>query len=154
MPILQTGILSKGFSLLELIVVLVILTFALSILSPLFSKSETLDLKAEVQRMVSIIRYLDDNATAHKQVYRLKFNFSQKLVQWEKPEGWKTHKFKYLQDVNLFSRGTINKGEVIIFFEPTGNTEAMKIHFGSQEQELTVFWQPVSGRVKILHGYQ
>jgi len=151
---LQIGISNKGLTLLEMIIVLFLFTFALSISFPLFLNLEISNLKTEAQRMASIIRYLNDNAAAYKRIFRLKFNFSKKIVQWEELEGWKEYKFKYLQDINLFSKGKINEGEIILFFKPIGNLEIMKIHFSNKKQILTVFWQGISGKIKILHGYQ
>ncbi len=80
---------STGFSLIELIVVLFVLSLVLAIVLPTFTGFGESRLKAEAREMASILRYVNDNAVSRKETFFLKFDLGKNMVAWSEPGGKK-----------------------------------------------------------------
>jgi len=66
---------NKGFSLIELIVVLVLISLSLSLIAPSLSRfSKTIELKGAVKRISAILRYCRSEAINRGTVYQVFFN--------------------------------------------------------------------------------
>jgi general secretion pathway protein H len=66
---------SRGFTLLELIVVLTMLSFALALVSPYFGRlSKNVELKAAVKKVSTILRYYRSEAVQKGKVYQVVFD--------------------------------------------------------------------------------
>src|SRR3990172_3496269 len=90
MRISRTGISSShGFSFLELIVALFIISLVMAVVLPSFSGFGENKLKSESREMASILRYIYDSASARKETFFMKFNLDNNQVSWEGPEGKK-----------------------------------------------------------------
>lgn len=140
---------SPGFTLLELIVVVFIISLLAAAVLPSLSRLGAGDLKADTKKISSLVRYLNDSAVYSKQTYWLKFDLRERSISWNGPEGEKSEGYKTLAGVNLQSRGLIRDGQVTVFFGPLGLRENLDIFLNDREKEFSIMFNSLSGRVKI-----
>lgn len=150
MRISRTGICnSPGFSLIELIIVLFVLSVVLAVILPAFTGFGESRLRAEAREMASILRYVNDNAVSRKETFSLTFDLTKNLVAWSEPAGKKSRLFHDLTGVEIPSRGLVSSGELTLLFEPLGAREDLFIYLTRGESQMTVRLNHLSGRVKI-----
>jgi len=150
MPISRTGIFSKqGFTLLEIIVVLFIVSLVMAIVLPSFAGFGESKLKSEAREMASILRYMNDSAVSRKETFFVKFDLDKNLVSWKGPDGDKTKKIDDMTGVATQSNGMVSKGELIVFFEPFGIQENLSIHMRKGNKGVVITLDHLSGKVKI-----
>ncbi|MBI5232996.1 MAG: type II secretion system protein [Deltaproteobacteria bacterium] len=157
----------KGFTLLELIVVIAILSVVALTVFPRLPFSDEFAFDSEARRIAGVVRYLDESAVQKKQYYRLKFypdresfvvESSQDGAEFrEEKEGFfgaDTLKNGIeLEDIAVADLDRITEGEAMVIFNPTFGAEPFNVHLKARERELTVTYNPYSGRVSILEGY-
>lgn len=154
MQILQAGTCNKqkrpsGFTLLELIIVIFIISLLSAIVLPSFYRLGTDSLKTDAKKLASLIRYLNDSAIYSKQTYTLKFDLQDRSLSWNGPDGDKTEKFKDLAGLNLPSKGMVKEGQVTVMFGPLGLQENLDILLSNGGKEFKVLFNSLSGRIKI-----
>lgn len=150
MRISRAGIFNgKGFTLFELIVVIFIVSLVLAISLPSFTGIGESKIKSDAKRVASIIRYLNDSAISEKDTLHMKFNFKDRSLAYNGPEGEKTEDFNSLSGIELQSGGMVSEGEVIVFFGPAGASESFIVHLGDDASRVTVALNNMSGKVKI-----
>jgi general secretion pathway protein H len=150
MGTLKTGTCSKGFTLIELILVIFILSLVLAISFPTFTFERDGQLKSEAGRVASILRYLNDSTISTKEPYALNVNFKEKVMRYNGPDGEKAEKIENLSRITLQSRGDVSDGELTVFFSPAGAGENFSIHLMGVESSMTVVFNALSGRVKVM----
>lgn len=138
-----------GFTLLELVVVLFIISLLAAVTFPSFYGLGEKSLKSEARKTASLLRYLNDSAIYRKENYLLKFDLQSGSVSWKGPDGEKSDKLRSLSGVALPSKGEVKEGEVIVFFGPLGVQENLDVLLRSEDENMRVALNPVSGRVKI-----
>ena len=152
MRISKTGICNNGFTLLELIVVIFIVSLMLAFSFPHFTVMGDGKMKSEARNVASILRYMNDSALATKETSTMKLNFSQKTLSYKGREEEKIETLTNLSGLHLQSRGTVSDGEVIIFFGPTGASESFTVYLKGEESQTAITLNCLSGRVKVLSG--
>jgi general secretion pathway protein H len=81
---------NKGFSLIELIVVLILISLCLALVAPTLSRfSKTVELKGATRKISAILRYSRSEAVNRGKVYQVLFdsNLKEVRVQWIVPES-------------------------------------------------------------------
>jgi general secretion pathway protein H len=158
MPISRTGICNKkmkirhkGFTLLELIVALFLISLIAAAVLPSFAGFGEHKIKSESREIASILRFVQDSAISRKETYSVKFDFDGNLIRWKSPEGEKTKRFANLTGVTTQSTGTVSKGEVTVFIDPLGLRENLSVHVGTGDENMTITLNHLSGKVKINH---
>jgi general secretion pathway protein H len=150
MPISRAGIFSKqGFTLLEIVVVLFIVSLVMAVVLPSFSGFGEGKLKSEAKEMASILRYMNDNAVSRKETFLIRFDLDKNIVTWQGPDGEKTKKFEDMTGVTTQSNGMVSKGEIIVFFQPLGIQENLSIHMRRGKKGVVITLNHLSGKVKI-----
>lgn len=144
-----TGICRNGFTLLELIIVIFIISLVLAVSFPSFTVRQDGTLKSEAGQIASILRYLNDSAIFTKETYGLNINFKDRVLRYKGPEGEKTERIENLSGITLQSRGKVSDGEVTVFFGPAGTGESFTIHLTGVESSLEIVFNALSGRVKV-----
>jgi general secretion pathway protein H len=139
-----------GFTLLELIVVVFIISLFAALVFPSFSDLTERAVKSDARKMASLLRYLNDSSIYTKKTYSLKFDLPGGSLSWEGPDGTKTDKIKNLKSVTLQSKGEVREGEVTVFFGPLGLQENVEVHIADESGSMTVAFNAVSGRTKII----
>jgi prepilin-type N-terminal cleavage/methylation domain-containing protein len=150
MPISRTGTSSKrGFTLLEIVVVLFIVSLVMAIVLPSFAGFGESKLKSEAREMASILRYMNDSAVSRKETFLIRFDLDKNMVTWQGPDGEKTKKFDDMTGVTTQSNGMVSKGELIVFFEPFGIQENLSVHMRRGKKGVVITLNHLSGKVKI-----
>ncbi len=154
MLILRAGICNEnsrkgGFTLLELIVVIFIISLIMGLVIPSFHGVGDGRLRSEAGKMASLLRYLNDGAISRKETFPFRLNLDTKFVSWNTPEGERSEKFDSLFNVSTTSTGDVSRGEVTLFFSPSGLQENMVIILKDSKEEMSVSFNPLSGRTKI-----
>lgn len=158
----------RGFTLLEILVVIAIAATIVAIGLPRFQSVFDVQIKSAIRRLIGTIRYTFHESAITKGYYRLIYNIDEQrytvkrlamtgeflqedssLVQEEQlPVGI------YFEDVVTMHAGKIDEGETFTQFFPNGFAEHTVIHlrdeYGSQ---YTLLIQPLTGRVEVMEGY-
>ena len=140
----------RGYTLLELIVVIFLLSLLAAVIFPSMRGLGKKSVASEAKKMASLLRYLNDSAIYTKQTYFLKFDLGEGLISWKGPDGERAEKMKTLAGVRLPSKGEVKEGQVTVFFGPLGIRENIEISLKDKNESMRVMLNPVSGRVKIV----
>lgn len=143
----RTGISSRGFTLLEIIIVIFIISITLGIVLPAINIERSL--KAEVKRFASVLRYILDEAVTKKETLYLTVKLPEKRISYEISGGKKEESLPHLVEIKSSSRGELKDSSLTIFFYPTGVREAFVFTFQDKKERYEVKINPVSNRVKI-----
>lgn len=141
-----------GFTLLELIVVIFIISLVMAIVMPSFSYFGEGKLKSEAKEIASILRYMNDSAISRKETFPVRFELDKNTVYWSGPDGEKTKKFDDMTGITTQSTGRVTEGEITVFFSPFGIQENLSVHMSHEDKEHTVTLNHLSGRVKIIQS--
>ncbi|MBM4137459.1 MAG: prepilin-type N-terminal cleavage/methylation domain-containing protein [Nitrospira sp.] len=152
MQTLKTGRCRSGFTLLELITVIFIISLLLAIVFPSFYGFGEKNLKTDARRIASVLRYLNDTAIATKETYFLKFDFDRDTLSWKDSDGERKEGFKTLSSVELQSKGEVKEGQIMILFSSLGIQENITVHLRDKDEEMAVTFNPISGRAKIMQS--
>jgi prepilin-type N-terminal cleavage/methylation domain-containing protein len=181
MPILEAGKSKNsrrwflsGYTLIELIVVLVIIGFVLTFSAPRFGGVlSEVRLGGAARRIGTLVKLLRDEAILNQKTYMLRYDFSKTEYWVESPEeenengeqGGKDIKDILarrtrlpagvsVEDVINERSGKVIEGEARIFFYPNGYVEKSTIHMkDTKEKTLSLFINPFMGNMKIVEGY-
>lgn len=149
MLILKAGKCNYGFTYLELIVVLFIISIILTTSLPAFISFSENKIKSEAKEIASVIRYLSDNSLLKKETLFIKFDLDKNIIYWNSETGQKSKRLNSLLMVNTQTKGTISKGELIFFFEPDGAKENLDIYLMDKKDKILVSFNHLSRRVRV-----
>lgn len=138
-----------GFTLLELIVVIFIVSLILAVSLPSFNGMGESRTRSEAKRLASLVRYLNDSALSRKETLHMKITFDDKAIRYAGPDGEKSEKFDSLSGIELQSSGMVSEGEIIFFFSPLGATESFTAYLRDSGSDMTVGFNGMNGRVNI-----
>ncbi len=159
----------KGFTLIELIVVLVLLSIAAALVVPRLPATENMALKSSARAAASLLRYLGERSIGSKNSYRLHVNISENSLKVTRrlASGDEIPPEDPLLSRNTLAAGIVitgiqsprlgkvTEGEVLIDFGAVGLSEFLTLHLSTAKGEsFTVAAYPRGGKVKILPGYQ
>ncbi|HEY5514210.1 MAG TPA: prepilin-type N-terminal cleavage/methylation domain-containing protein [Geomonas sp.] len=157
-----------GFTLIEMMVVIVIVAMAAALVIPRLPSPEGTRLKNSARNLASGIRFLNDQAIITKAVFRLKLNLTEGSTTISKlsatgdelpPDDQFMNRRLVeegiaIEDVTVPQLGKVSEGEVELRFGPGGNPDCVTIHLKGGEQRFTIIAYPGGGKVKVLEGYQ
>jgi general secretion pathway protein H len=170
MPISKAGIWnSRGFTFLELAVVLLILGLVAAFAIPTLRGFWSSDLNLTTRHLVRTVYFLADRAASTKRIYRLNYDLNEH-------EYWVTvrsgegefvpvdstilkrvalpERIRFT-DVITLHQGKVTEGQAYTDFYPVGRVDKTTLHLiDKDEKSLTLIINPVTGRVKIYDGYQ
>lgn len=145
-----------GFTFIELVIVLFILSLATALIMPSFWGTEKTTLKTEVKHISSTLKYIYDEAVSKKQTYLFNINLDNETWGFKSKKESRSFRIKgnaEIQDIIVPSLGEVSSGEVIIEFGPMGPEEPIILHLKKGESEYTVIFNHLNGRAKILEDY-
>jgi general secretion pathway protein H len=166
----RTARYTRGFTLLELAVVMFLIGLVMTIAMPYFGSIRGSQIRSESRRLASRANYLYEEAGAQKVILRLTFDFANNGyfvtrldpfaakpaflpengpagVRVIMPEGIR------IRDVTVEGVGTIARGVVSSQFYPGGYVDATMIHLADDRGEVfTLAIDPFSGHVSIVRG--
>lgn len=142
----------KGFTLLELVILIFIFSIVLAVSLPSFTGIGENNIKSEAKRVASILRYVTENAITTKDSFYLKVNLRDKTLFYKSLDGEKTERINSMTGIELQSKGLVSEGEVTVFFGQSGALENFQFHLRDEKSAMTVALNSYSGRVKISTG--
>jgi len=156
-----------GFTLIELIVVIAIVASVLLIAFPGMSVLESYGFRSDARRTAGLFRYLDDTATTEGHYYRVWFYPEEEILRVEtSPDGevftpvkdpdlvgFSLGKSTEIEDIVISGLGKIAKGEAAVVFNPSAGADPFSLHLRRGDEELTLRYNPYSGKVKIIKGH-
>ncbi len=165
----RTGIRNhRGFTFLELAVVLLILGVVTALSFPVIHSLGSSDLKLTARHLVRSVLFLSNRAVTTKRIYRLNYDLKQH-------EYWATVRsgegefvpveasvlartalrgeIRFI-DAETVHQGKVLEGEVYTDFYPMGRVDKTTLHLTDGDNNvLTLMVNPITGRVKIYDGY-
>lgn len=159
----------SGFTLIELIVVLVIVSIAAALIAPRLPSTESMELKSSARATATMLRYLGERSTGSKNIYRLRINMADNSLSVTRklPSG-----DEIPPDDSLLSRkvlakgiaiadlqspriGKVTEGEVTVDFGAGGLSDFLTLHLCAAKGECyTIAGYPQGGKIKLMDGYQ
>lgn len=156
MPTSRTGTWIKGFTLIELTVVIFILGLALVLTFPSFQALYQGDIKRSALRLAATIQYLHEEAISKNRFYRLDFDLDRGEY-WANAIGEQAKsailKRNYLPGGVHFLDISTPNGQPSILFSPQGWTGRASIILEDEGGlRLVLQTSPLTGRVRISQG--
>ena len=159
---------AKGFTLIELMVVIFILSMAAMLVFPRLPGTDGSDLKSSARSIAATFRYLGDKAIATKTHYRMTLSLPDNSLTVTRISGGEERSTDdtflnkrtlagsvTFQDVQIPRLGTMTDEEVLLDFGPGGLEDFIIIHLKSAGGgQMTVTAHPRNGKVQIDEGYQ
>lgn len=159
----------RGFTLIEIVVVLAIIAMVMALVLPRLPNSEHEDLKISARTLASTLRYMQDRAATARTTYFLHFEpgtDSVKVMEAAADGAEKEPDDPLLQqrpvkegivvaDVVIPRLGKVNSGQLRLDVGMGGLRDFTAIHMRSPDGNFwTVMAFPSSGKVKVYEGYQ
>lgn len=172
----KKGLSLAGFTLIEILLVVVIVAIIISIATPQFRKSlTTIQLANTTQDIAQLMRFLRAKAITEKSAYQLKFDLGSRKYSAQNISGGKTSiydKLRFIPDniniaatvnpVNFYPDGTIDKVTIYLFkgksdfFKDMEKAINKEFELGQvqsiahTEYIYTITTQPSIGRVEVI----
>ena len=159
---------SKGFTLIELTVIIVILGVMLTLIIPRLGELGEANLKRSARHLSGMIRFLKDESQARKDVYRLRFDvqaghyWAEVMTQTnEKTVEFKRFSSELASEGSLSGQTTFRDVRVsshpddpYIQFTPDGWVEQAFIYLkDGDEKPFTLIVKPLTGDTELREGY-
>lgn len=160
---------TKGFTLIELTAVMILLGFFLLVAIPKFKDLNDVNIKSTSRRMAGTIKYLYNEAAFKKRIYKLSFDLDNEEYWVEVQEG---NEFVIPDDPTLKRRklpeglsfkdvmtdrtrvNSLGQNEQFILFLPTGFVEPAVIHLESDDGKYyTLATKPYTGGTIVFDEY-
>lgn len=161
---------SRGFTLLEIAVVLFLMGLMMLIAMPYFGGYRHAQMKSETRRLAGRATYLYDEASSRKLVIRLVFDlerngyfvlvadpysvkptFAADRSSWGAPVQFPPA--IHLRDVTVEGAGSFSRGQVATQFYPQGYADATLLHIVDASGDvMTLGIDPLTGHVRIAAG--
>lgn len=163
-----TGTSSRGFTLLELAVVLVILSGIAALVLPRLALFKDGDTRTAARNIATLLRYVDERAVAGRIRYRLQLDLNEQRIsvlqisasgEEQPPDDPFLLRNPLVGDARIADLtterlGTVTSGTVKITYGPGGLAEPVLLHLGNPEsRQYTIQALPVNGSVKVAQGY-
>ena len=159
MPTSRAGTWNKGFTLIELSLIIlligVILVFALPKLDNIWDTK----LRTAARRLSGTIQSLFDESVLKKKPYQIVFDITNRSYSISASEVVEIAKKVnlpdkiFIKDIVTPTEGRITDGTVPIRFYPDGFVEKNIIHLSDGKKDYTLVTTPLTGKVKIMEGY-
>jgi len=170
MPTSTAGTLTdqRGFTLIELAIVVVLLALVAGLTLPLLSNWGQDDLLGSARRLAGTVKYLYNEAALTRNEHQLVFNLDDGSYQAKvldkagnlKPVegsagGRKLQGDAQFEDIIVTSRGSFTSGEVTTLFHPSGWLDETIIHLKDDENhKLSLRFNPLTGAMDLVEGYE
>ncbi|HEY6871898.1 MAG TPA: prepilin-type N-terminal cleavage/methylation domain-containing protein [Geobacteraceae bacterium] len=157
-----------GFTLIEMVVVLVVISLVAVLVVPLLPSTDAARLRTSARSLGAVIRYLGDRSVTTKTSYRMTLDLADNTITVKKVvNGEETApgdpffdrrllaEGVTIEDVAIPRLGKLGEGSVNVDFGVAGLGEFVMIHLkGAKDRHFTVTAIPEGGRVEVLEGYR
>jgi len=159
--------LSKGFTLLELLVVIILIGVALALALPRFTGTGRAYLRTDASRVSSFLRFISNASATRKLYYKVSFDIAAGEIRTERsrdgaqylPESdpnvrrLKLRDEVSMEDMVVEGLGKVNSGVAEVTFTPTGGAPPFRLHLAADKDMVTVEFNPYSEDVSVKDGY-
>jgi len=126
---------NKGFSLIELLIVLILISLSISLITPSLSRfSKTVELKGVAKKISGILRYYRSEAVNKRQNYQILFDTDVKEVKVQSMESKEEKRKDSIKTYGL-PKGIQMKGVNLIEFYSNGGSNGGTILLDSEGQK-------------------
>lgn len=158
---------SRGFTLLEILIVMVLITMVTSFAIPALRSSLYSDqLKSTARKLVGLVSEASQEAVSNRAAYLLNFDFEHNLV-WISPERketvdvepgrlkhWTIPDFVRVADIASVQGGKRSAGTTVIRFSEKGYVDRTFIHLRSEDgRDMTLMLSPFIAVTRISDKY-
>lgn len=157
-----------GFTLIEMVVVLVVISLVAVLVIPLFPSSDAANLRTSARQLGTVFRYLGERSVTTKTPYRMVLDLGdstiavKKIVNGEETPPDDPFFARSLlaagvtiEDVEIPRLGKLGEGTVNVDFGLAGLGDFVMVHLkGANDRHFTVTAIPEGGRVEVREGYQ
>lgn len=167
MPTSKAGIWNRGYTLIELSIIMILIGIVLLFALPRLGGLEDTKLRSTSRELAGTIQSLFDESVLKKITYQLVFDLTERryLITEKNPDKEAsevidvTNRYKRLPE-NIFIKDIVTEttrktteGRVTIEFYPDGYMEKCIIHISNSKKDYTLITTPLTGKVKVLEGY-
>jgi general secretion pathway protein H len=160
---------NSGFTLMELVVVIAIISLVALLVVPRLPSSEGTRLQNSARSLAAGIRLVNDRSVTTKSLYRLRLNLADNSAVFARiaADGSDSPPDDPLlarqllgegiqiEDVITERLGKVSEGEVVVRFSSGGLAEFVIIHLkGGRDEQYTIMAYPHNGKVVPMAGYQ
>lgn len=159
---------SAGFTLVEIVVVMLLISLFMVFSLPLYSNIGTSNLETSARRLSSTIKYLFNESAISGLEYRLIYDLDEGTYRAQildangqlvnAPDQGKQAKLKgtvRFKDLSVPGRGKTSAGQVTTLIHPSGWVEETIIHLDDGDNiMLTLRVMPLTGMTEIFEGYR
>jgi prepilin-type N-terminal cleavage/methylation domain-containing protein len=163
---------TAGFTLIELSLVLLIIAIVLALAIPRLRSTSRAELNKEGRRLTNTFRFLRSESVLSGRIYQLRYDLGRERywVTIGNPDG---EGGAILQDTGPLARsvtlpspigisdvvlpesvGKVMEGQVLTNFYPDGTIDRTVIHIDNGHDALTLWVNPLTGRLYLSPGYQ
>jgi len=146
---LKVNKLQEGFTLLEVILVVFLITIVTAAVLPSFSNILSKDISGDSKTVASIIRLLIDDSGATGTTLPMVVDLDGQIIHYIREGREEMKKVDTLYSIETPSYGMKENGEVKLEFQPSGFSEYMKVRLSNGERTMDVIYNPYTGRVMI-----
>ncbi len=146
---------SQGFTLIELIIVIILLGLMVALSAPAIGNSlSNLRLNTNARHLAAVLRNTRSKAIADKQNYQITFKAEGKSYTYPTESGNKSVALaRGVKIKQVRQADELLEEELTLFFYPKGNSNGGEIILENErEQAFRIEVEPISGRVKIRRG--
>jgi prepilin-type N-terminal cleavage/methylation domain-containing protein len=161
---------SRGFTLLELAIVIFIMGLMLTLTMPYLGGFRRAQLRSQARRLAGRATYMFDRAAGHKLVLRLIFDIDNNGYAVAKLDPYsvkpvfsadRTPSSRPVQmpsairirDVTVEGIGTVSRGVIACNFYPEGYVDATVVHLEDASGDvMTLEFSPLTGQVAVIDG--
>lgn len=159
----------SGFTLIELMVVLLVIGLIATLVFPNFGSLELSQLKSEARRIQAEINLAYNLSIMEKTNYRLVFDLDKQCISAEKKQGPEyvpaTNELLlehclpesvWIDELEVLDRNLFKAGKEYVYFSPFGYSEPARIYLTNESNEpgsgYTIFTEPATGEVTVYEG--
>ncbi len=158
----------KGYTLIELAVVIVILGVMIALVAPRFADIGNANLKRSARHLTGMIRFLRDESQAKKTIYRLQFDVKAGQYWAETQQFLSDSTFEYRRATSVIGGEGSLSGQTTfrdivvaghpddpyILFMPDGWVEHALIHLkDNEDRDFTLIVNSLLGNTELREGY-
>ena len=158
----------RGFTLLEISLVILIISIVLSIAIPRLGDRSRSELRSHVNRLRTTFRFVRNEAILSGRTYRLNYDLDQHRY-WVTSEGAadigesdtsilmrpvKLPDTVAFSDIVLQSAGKLAQGRLYTRFFPDGFVDPTVVHMDNGREAYTLSVWPLTGQVSVYEGYR
>jgi type II secretion system protein H len=168
----RTTPLNAGFTLLELTLVILIISVMVGLIVPRLRDPGRTELDAQAHRLIMTFRLLRSEAALNGYPYRLIYDLNQQRY-WATPDDASADLAEFAENMGSLARGTqfhdpvgfadivlptlagkVAQGQIYTVFYPDGTVDPTVIHLTSGRDAVTLWLNPMNGRLNVAEGYQ